>query len=286
MTTKRIAMFFITTVTAVGLAGLAVFAASGIRREKPMATETNSANSNLATNTSAEVTLTNTSTNNNANVEADGSETVFQKITKKIPVINAITESNILSAKQPPFIAQAPFGDWEDPRQQDGCEEASLIMAWHWQENTTFSKEQGLEEILTLTEFSKTNIGEWRSTSAADTTRLFNEYYNKNSANVRYDITTDGIKAEIEKGNLVIVPVDGTVIGNPYYKAPGPPEHMIVIYGYDTDDDEFLTNDPGTRHGSGYRYKTAALANSLRDYPTGHQSPITETRTAMIVIMP
>ena len=28
-----------------------------------------------------------------------------------------------------PFTSQAPFGEWSDPRHQDGCEEAAALMA-------------------------------------------------------------------------------------------------------------------------------------------------------------
>lgn len=31
-----------------------------------------------------------------------------------------------------PFAAQAPFGEWSDKRQQDGCEEVSALMAVKW----------------------------------------------------------------------------------------------------------------------------------------------------------
>src|SRR4030042_6174940 len=30
------------------------------------------------------------------------------------------------------FTTQAPFGEWNDPRQQDACEEASVLIAYKW----------------------------------------------------------------------------------------------------------------------------------------------------------
>src|SRR5258708_6055306 len=34
-----------------------------------------------------------------------------------------------------PFTSQAPFANWSDPNEESGCEEASMIMAWHWIKN-------------------------------------------------------------------------------------------------------------------------------------------------------
>src|SRR3989344_6679608 len=48
-----------------------------------------------------------------------------------------------------PFAAQAPFGEWSDPRQQDGCEEASTIMAMHWvRGDMSLTLEEAKKEIL------------------------------------------------------------------------------------------------------------------------------------------
>ena len=185
-----------------------------------------------------------------------------------------------------PFTAQAPFGDWQDPRLQDGCEEASLVMAWHWLQNTTFTKTQALEEILALSKFEEETIGEWRSTNAADTIRIFREYYHYDNIAVQYDISSDDIKKSLETGNLVLVPTDGRKLGNPYYRQPGPPEHMLVIFDYDQKTDEFITNDPGTRRGQNYRYKSNTVMNAIVDYPTGHREPNPNPQTAMIVIAP
>ena len=185
-----------------------------------------------------------------------------------------------------PFTSQAPFGEWEDPRQQDGCEEASMIMAWHWLQNTTFSKMQALEEILTLSRFEEDAIGEWRSTSAEDTIKIFKSYYHYENITAQYNISVDDIIKELNEGNLVLVPTDGRKLGNPYYKQPGPPEHMLVIYDYDKKTDEFITNDPGTRRGESYRYASNILINSVVDYPTGHRELNPDPRTAMIVIAP
>ncbi len=40
-----------------------------------------------------------------------------------------------------PFTVQAPLGDWTDARQQDGCEEASVLMAMAWVRDEEFVNE-------------------------------------------------------------------------------------------------------------------------------------------------
>jgi hypothetical protein len=49
---------------------------------------------------------------------------------------------------------------------------------------------------------------------------------------------------------------------------------MLVIKGYDETQDQFITNDPGTKRGADYRYKTDILISALRDYPTGKHEKI------------
>lgn len=211
----------------------------------------------------------------------------ISEITNEIKsTVSAPSEIVQPKSRSVPFTAQAPFGDWQDPRQQDGCEEASLVMAWHWLQNTTFTKSQALEEILALSKFEEETLGELRSTSAEDTAKIFREYYNYDNVAVQHDISAEDIKASLKESNLVLVPTDGRKLGNPYYKQPGPPEHMLVIFDYDERVDEFITNDPGTRRGQNYRYKSNTVMNAIVDYPTGHREPNPNPRTAMIIIAP
>ena len=186
----------------------------------------------------------------------------------------------------PPFTTQAPFGNWADPREQGACEEASIVMAWHWVTGTSFTRVQALKEILALSRYSGRHLGEWRDTSAADTARLMRDYYEYRGVTVKYDIQVNDVINELGRGNLVIVPTDGTKLNNPYYRRPGPPEHMLLVYDYDARNQTFITNDPGTRHGAGLRYPSAVLGRALRDYPTGSHEPNPHPRTAMIVVRP
>lgn len=183
-----------------------------------------------------------------------------------------------------PFTAQAPNGDWDDPLQQDGCEEASLIMAKYWISGQSLTKSIALQEIYDASAWEEDHVNGALSLSVADTARLAKEYFKFTDVEVKYDITINDIKSALARGRVVIVPMNGQVIGNVYYTAPGPIEHMLLIRGYDDRTGEFITNDPGTRQGKDYRYDYATFMNGLREYPTGHHEPITTIRRAMISI--
>ena len=92
-------------------------------------------------------------------------------------------------------------------------------------------------------------------------------------------------RAELARGNLVLVPANGIKLNNPNFTPPGPDRHMLVIKGYDLDSGEFITNDPGTRKGEGYRYKEEIIMGAITDYPTGDHLQMTgEEEKAMIVV--
>jgi hypothetical protein len=61
---------------------------------------------------------------------------------------------------------------------------------------------------------------------------------------------------------------------------------MLVIRGYDPATKEFITNDPGTRKGEGYRYPEQIIYAAWRDYPSGDHEPILNINKNMIVVMP
>ncbi len=185
-----------------------------------------------------------------------------------------------------PFLAQAPFGEWSDPRQQDGCEEASVIMAMHWVRGTKIeSKEAGKNEILTLSHYQEDNFGFYHDTSAYDTAKWMIEgYYNYKSYELKYPKNAEDIINELVNGNLIIVPSNGKALGNPNFTAGGPDRHMLVVKGYNRNTSQFITNDPGTRQGENYRYNKEVLFNAVRDYTTGYHAPIEGDKKVMIVV--
>jgi peptidase C39-like protein len=185
-----------------------------------------------------------------------------------------------------PFTAQAPLGDWADPRQQDGCEEASVLMAMAWVRDEKFADEvDALAKILALSEWQEQNYGSGLDTSAQDTAeRLFRNYFEHESVTVHEITSINQIIEALQQQQLVVTPMDGRELGNPYFTAPGPERHMVVIIGYDPETEEFITNDPGTKRGQNYRYDQTVFFEAIRDYPTGEHEPITKTDKMMIVI--
>ena len=185
-----------------------------------------------------------------------------------------------------PFFAQAPFGEWDNPVFQDGCEEAAIIMAWRWVQRQTITKEQAKEEIMAISDFEDKTYGHAPDRSAADTAHLMKEYTGYQNIRARSNISTKDINEELLNGNLVIVPVNGRILKNPFYTPPGPEHHMVVVIGYDANKNEFITNDIGTRHGEKYRYGESRLQAALQDYPTGNHLSSISGATAIIVVEP
>ena len=176
-----------------------------------------------------------------------------------------------------PFVSQAPLGEWEDPRQQDACEEAVVLMSLAWGRkdfNLNYSPSQWRDEILDLSDFQQEKYGEYRDASLQDIeVRMFREYFNYEKTEIKDLISPDDIILELEKGNLVLIPANGQALKNPNFKVPGPERHMVLIKGYDYEKEEFITNDPGTRNGADYRYQKDLLFVAIRAYKTGYHVP-------------
>ncbi|MEX2145126.1 MAG: C39 family peptidase [Candidatus Spechtbacterales bacterium] len=184
-----------------------------------------------------------------------------------------------------PFTPQAPLGNWDDPRQQDGCEEASALMAVRWATDRGLTLAEAEKEIIAISDWEQENYGQFHDSSAKDTAeRIIKEYLKYPNVRVEYFITAEDIKRELYKGNLVIVPTDGRKLNNPYFSGDGPERHMFPVIGYDPAAKEFIVNDNGTRRGEKYRYSENILENAIVDYPTGYHAPIENYRTAMIVV--
>jgi hypothetical protein len=184
-----------------------------------------------------------------------------------------------------PFVPQAPFGEWSDKRFQDGCEEAAALIAVRWAQGKSLTKTQAKAEIIKIAAYEQKKYGGFVDTSAADTlARLIKGYFKYDKAALKNNAAVDDIISELKNGNLVIAPFNGQKLKNPYYTAPGPERHMIVIRGYDEATNEFITNDAGTRRGENYRYKKDILFSAIRDYPTGNHQAIKTVEKNIIVI--
>lgn len=195
------------------------------------------------------------------------------------PLPNRVTLSNA------PFTSQAPNSEWSDPRQQDGCEEASVLMAGAWAHGETIgNKNEALVKILALSSMAEEMFGTYHDSSAADTLKLYREYWSTTKGTLKYDVTAGDMKRALADGNVLIIPADGKALNNPNFSGGGPDRHMLIVIGYDDKAGVFITHDPGTRNGANYRYTYSVMMNALRDYATGYHEPIPPARKAMVVI--
>ncbi|MBD3269901.1 hypothetical protein GF376_00045 [Candidatus Peregrinibacteria bacterium] len=194
---------------------------------------------------------------------------------------NAVEEIRPESVQlEVPFIAQAPFGDWSPPF-DEACEEASIIMVKFFLDNQKISKEIAENEIVNFVGW-QTEQGysvDIRSDQMAEVSK---NYYNINAQTFFGDnVSIAKIEQFIADGSPVILPVAGRMLGNPYYTGEGPPYHVLVVTGYDQEN--FVTNDPGTRRGESFSYDKDLLYNSIHDW-TGAKETIESGRKAMLIL--
>ena len=167
-----------------------------------------------------------------------------------------------------PITSQAPHGNWVPPY-KEACEEASALMAaFYFQKEPDgqIDPETADEEILRIVAFEDTFFGYNADTTAAETALLIENYYHLTTELVM-NPTADQLKEQIAAGYPIIMPAAGRQLGNPYFTAPGPRYHMLVIKGYT--EEGFITNDTGTRHGEDYFYSTDVLLNAIHDWNGG-----------------
>jgi len=183
-----------------------------------------------------------------------------------------------------PFVVQAPHAQWDDSRYQDACEEASMIMAEAWIEGENhISRNESEERIENLFKHEKDFFDDAVDTSASDTARFFEDHYGRN-VTVKENVSMEDLYDILAQGNIIIAPTNGKWLENPHFTNGGPQRHMLVIVGFDKKNSEFITNDPGTRVGRGYKYKDSILYNAIRDYRTGTKKDIESTSKTVIIV--
>ena len=96
------------------------------------------------------------------------------------------------------------------------------------------------------------------------------------------NLNTTKIKEYLDQGIPVIVPADGKKLINPYFSNGGPEYHMLVIKGYV--DDNFITNDPGTKRGEDFIYTTINLLDSVADWDTEQSHTNSNLKTGLVLL--
>jgi hypothetical protein len=181
-----------------------------------------------------------------------------------------------------PFLCQAPLGDWSEPW-QDACEEAAIIMAMHYVKGEQIDKVSGKAEILALVGYQQKKYGGHYDLTVKTAAKLLQDYYSFGNYVILNTVTIKDIKQEVEKGNLVIVPADGRLLGNRFYHQPGPPYHYLVIKGFDDRSGEFITNDAGTKRGANFRYKYGVVMNAIHDWAGSRKNILDGPKNALVI---
>ena len=170
-----------------------------------------------------------------------------------------------------PFTAQAPGGNWSDPIFQNGCEEASAVIAMSWVKDRELSPKYVEQEIRNISKLEVEIFGFAVDTDVDDTAKFMKRYYVHANIEVQKNISSDDIKKQLMLGNIMLIPMNGKMLRNPHYTPPGPDEHMLVVVGWNQQVKEFITNDPGTKFGKGYRYSEGVFMDAIWSYPTGSE---------------
>jgi hypothetical protein len=188
-----------------------------------------------------------------------------------------------------PFICQAPSGDWSRPW-QDACEEAAIVMGMNYVQGRISEGEESRKgrmgkDILDLINFQLREYGRHKDLTAQESAQLIKDYYHYQNVLVKEEATIMDIKNELAVGKVVIAPMAGRLLCNPYYTPPGPAYHYLLFKGYDDATGEFITNDAGTKRGRNYRYMYKVAYNAIHDW-TGEKSTVEHGKKVVIILSP
>jgi len=163
-----------------------------------------------------------------------------------------------------PFTSQAPYVNWDDLH-NEACEEAALIMAKYWLSGEGLSKEKAEKEILDSVHWQIENWGGHYDLPAEKMVELAKQFFGIQKIEIIYQPTLEDVKKELSKGNLVLAPMAGRLLKNPYFRQPGPIYHVVVVRGYD--EKWIITNDPGTKRGENFKYSYQNFFDSIHNWP-------------------
>jgi len=223
-----------------------------------------------------EILVSSSDSMNERRDEIVGTEEI-KRISKKVTEEIIIPENIKINV---PFTSQAPFGVW-DERHEEACEEASLLMIAKYLSGEKLNPKISEEEIQKMINFQVEKYGDYKDSNMEEVVKLAKDFYDIKRLEVIYDFEKEKIKEELARGNPIVVPTAGRLLGNPYFTSPGPLYHNLVLIGYDGN--IIITNDPGTKRGKEYSYDIDILYNAIHDF-TGRKADIEKGRKAMIII--
>lgn len=178
-----------------------------------------------------------------------------------------------------PFASQAPFGVW-DAVHEETCEEASVLMVKKYFDGETANIDPTVADTALLAMVDYENGHSLAlSLTAAELGAFAEIFYPTLKATIIENPTIDQLKGFIDAGTPVIVPLAGQQLGNPFYSGAGPLFHYFVLRGYDATN--FVTNDPGTRHGENYSYTQSIVMSSMHDWNGG--DPVNGAKRVLVL---
>ncbi len=181
-----------------------------------------------------------------------------------------------------PFTSQAPYANWDETR-KEACEEASALMVGRYfrgDREDTIDPADADKAILEMVEWQTANFGDHFDLTLEQEQQLITAFYPDLHSEI-VAASAQRIVEDLHQGNLVIIPAAGQALGNPYFRAPGPIYHMLVVIG--VRGTKFITNDPGTKRGKDYLYDQKTLLGAVHEW-TGDPATINNGRAVMLVV--
>lgn len=158
-------------------------------------------------------------------------------------------------------------------------------MAMLWVRGETIGKDKAEDEITRISDFELKKYGEFRDIALTDVQKwIFQDYFKYAKTAIKMDPTAADIIGELAAGRVILAPMNGRKLGNPYFSGEGPERHMLLIRGYDQASKEFITNDPGTKRGEGYRYGQETIMSAMLAYPTGSHLPVSGEPKGVLIV--
>lgn len=163
-----------------------------------------------------------------------------------------------------PFTTQAIHG-WVSPWDQY-AEEACMYMAWLWISGQEIGDAGEIaDDLLAMGTWENRNLGTSGDTSPAETIQIMTAYYSHLKSFLLDNPDLDRLKTELENGSIVALTINGQFLDSEYYGDPAPEHHMVLIVGFDQEQQSFIVNDPGTVHGAQIYYPYEKVLGAISD---------------------
>lgn len=173
---------------------------------------------------------------------------------------------------------QAPYANW-DELHEETCEEAALLMVQRFWTKGTLSEQTAETELQAMVKWETEN-GYGYDVNMVELLDVAKRHYGLNGY-IETEVTVEKIKEILAKGYPIIIPAAGRELGNPYFSGEGPWYHVLTVVGYDAKN--FITHDPGTKRGEGYKYEQNHLVSVIHDW-TGVKEETNTGQKRMLVI--